>query len=347
MTTEDPTVVVPAALPPEAAPVRRSLRNRLPDETGVLIALVVLVLAIGLLRPVFLSPKSLFALLANASFTGMLAVGMVYVVVIREIDLSIGWILNLSAIAAAVATVNGIDPFIAAAIGIATGGLLGLINGVLAVGLRMPVIIITLGTAYAYRGLSLVVTGSHAVAPTDVSSPFFGMWDGKLFNVVPSIAVAFLILAIVMHILLHKTRFGYRVQAMGSNPDAARLAGIPVSRTRIMVLVLMGLVAGLVGAVFLGFRQAVDPTIGDSYLLPVVAAVIIGGTPLSGGRGTIFGAVIGALIIQAIQSGVLFLGVDAKWSFVVTGVVIVLAVAVDQLVRRRRTRRARDVVDAG
>ncbi len=158
----------------------------------------------------------------------MLAVGMVYVVVIRDIDLSIGWILNLSAIAAAVATVNGIDPFIAAAIGIATGGLLGLINGVLAVGLRMPVIIITLGTAYAYRGLALVVTGSHAVAPTDVSSPFFGMWDGKLFNVVPSIAVAFLILAVVMHILLHKTRFGYRVQAMGSNPDAARLAGIPV-----------------------------------------------------------------------------------------------------------------------
>ena len=248
---------------------------------------------------------------------------------------------------AAEAAVNGVDPLIAALIGIATGGLLGLVNGVLAVSLRMPVIIITLGTAYAYRGLSLVVTGSHAVAPTDISSPFYSMWDGKLFNVIPSNAVAFVLLAVVMHVLLQRTRFGYRVQAMGSNPDAARLAGIPTNRTRVMVLVLMGLVAGLVGAIFLGFRQAVDPTIGDSYLLPVVAAVIIGGTPLSGGRGTIFGAVIGAVIIQAIQSGVLFLGVDAKWSFVVTGVVIVLAVAIDQLVRRQRSRRARDVVDSG
>lgn len=322
-------------------------RRRLPDETGVLIALVVLILAIGLLRPVFLSPKSLFALLANASFTGMLALGMVYVVVIRDIDLSVGWIFNLSAIVAAEMMVSGIDPFVSAAIGILTGGLLGLVNGVLAVSLRMPVIIITLGTAYAYRGLSLVITGSHSVAPTDKSSPFFGMWTGKLFDVIPSNGVAFLLLAIVMHVLLHRTRFGYRVQAMGSNPDAARLAGIPVNRTRVLVMVLMGLVAGLVGAIFLGFRQAVDPTLGDNYLLPVVAAVIIGGTPLSGGRGTIFGAVIGAVIIQAIQSGILFLGVDAKWSFFVTGVVIILAVAVDQFVRRQRTRRARDVIDAG
>jgi ribose transport system permease protein len=150
-----------------------------------------------------------------------------------------------------------------------------------------------------------------------------------------------------MHILLHRTRFGYRVQAMGSNPDAARLAGVPVDRTRIAVMVLMGLIAGLAGVIFLGFRGAIDPTSGDAFLLPVVAAVIIGGTPLSGGRGSIIGAVLGALIIQVIQSGILFLGIDAKWSIFVTGAVIVIAVAIDQLVRRQRTRRMRDVVDEG
>jgi len=165
--------------------------------------------------------------------------------------------------------------------------------------------------------------------------------------VVPSAAIAFLLLAATAHVLLHRTRFGYRAQAMGSNPDAARLAGIPVDRTRIMVLVLMGLIAGLTGVVFLGFRGAIDPVTGDTYLLPVVAAVIIGGTPLSGGRGTILGAVLGALIIQVIQSGILFLGIDAKWSIFVTGAVIVIAVAIDQLVRRQRVRRMRDVVDAG
>jgi ribose transport system permease protein len=337
----------PAPQPATSATRSRSIRSRLPDETGVLVALVVLIVLIGLVRPAFLSPVALFQLLQNAAFTGMLALGMVFVVVIRDIDLSVGWIFNLSAIVAAQFMIWGIDPIVAAAIGIATGGLLGLVNGVLAVGLRIPVIIITLGTAYAYRGLSLVVTSSHSLAPTDKTSPYFSIWTNKLFDIVPSNGVAFLALAVAMHLLLHRTRFGYRVQAMGSNPDAARLAGIPVDRTRMMVLVLMGLVAGLVGVVFVGFRQAIDPTIGDNYLLPVVAAVIIGGTPLSGGRGTIWGAVIGAVMIQAIQNATLFLQIDAKWSFFVTGAVIILAVAVDQLVRRRRTRRARDVVDAG
>jgi ribose transport system permease protein len=148
-------------------------------------------------------------------------------------------------------------------------------------------------------------------------------------------------------VLLHRTRFGYRVQAIGSNPEAARLGGIPVDRTRVLVLVLMGAVAGLTGATFLGFREAIDPVTGGDYLLPVVAAVIIGGTPLSGGRGTILGAVIGALIIQVITTGILFLGVDVKWSTFVTGAVIIIAVAVDQLVRRQRARRTRDVVDLG
>ncbi len=325
----------------------RSLRSRLPDEIGVVVALVVLVALIGLMNPAFLQPKSLFQLLANGAFTGMLALGMVFVVAIRDIDLSVGWMFNFSAVIAAKAMVMGIEPFIAALIGIAFGGLLGLVNGVLAVGLRIPVIIITLGTLSAFRGLSLIVNESKAVVPPNKDLPFFDIWSAKLFDVIPMVAVAFLALAVVLHVVLHRTRFGYRVQAMGSNPDAARLAGIPVDRTRIMVLVLMGLVAGFAGAIFLGFRGAVDPTTGDTYLLPVVAAVIIGGTPLSGGRGTIIGAVLGALIIQTIQSGILFLGIDAKWSIFVTGAVIIVAVAVDQLVRRQRARRERDVVDAG
>ncbi|MBX3028888.1 MAG: ABC transporter permease [Chloroflexi bacterium] len=342
MTTDGTATAAPAT--PAGS---RSLRSRLPDEIGVVVALIVLVGLIGLMNPAFFQPRSLFQLLANGAFTGMLALGMVFVVAIRDIDLSVGWMFNFSAVIAAKAMVMGIEPFIAALIGIAFGGLLGLINGVLSVGLRIPVIIITLGTLSAYRGLSLIVNESKAVVPPDKELPYFDIWSLRLFDILPMVAVAFLALAVVLHIVLHRTRFGYRVQAMGSNPDAARLAGIPVDRTRIMVLVLMGLVAGFAGAIFLGFRGAVDPTTGDTYLLPVVAAVIIGGTPLSGGRGTVIGAVLGALIIQTIQSGILFLGIDAKWSIFVTGAVIIVAVAVDQLVRRQRARRERDVVDAG
>jgi ribose transport system permease protein len=330
-----------------SAPARRSLRSRLPEEAGVILALLLLVVLIGIANPNFLLPRSLGQLLSSAAFTGMLAIGMVFVIVIRDIDLSVGWIFNFSAVVAGTVMVAGLDPFLGAGVGIAFGGFLGLINGVLAVRLRIPVIIITLGTLSVYRGLSLVVNNSRAVVPTEKDSLFFTMWSHKLFGFLPSVAIAFIILAVVMHIVLQRSRFGYRAQAMGSNPDAARLAGVPVDKTRIMVLTLMGLVAGLAGVIFLGFRGAIDPTSGDAFLLPVIAAVIIGGTPLSGGRGSIFGAVLGALIIQVVQTGILFLGIDAKWSIFVTGAVIVIAVAIDQLVRRQRTRRMRDVVDAG
>jgi ribose transport system permease protein len=329
------------------APARRSLRSRLPEETGVIVALVALVILIGIANPNFLTARSLGQLLSNAAFTGILAIGMVFVIVIRDIDLSIGWMFNFSAVIAGTVMVAGLNPFLAAAVGILFGGMLGLINGVLAVSLRLPVIIITLGTLSAYRGLSLIVNNSRAVVPKDNEGLFFTIFDFKLFGVLPSVAIAFLGLAVVMHIVLQHSRFGYRAQAMGSNPDAARLAGVPVDRTRVMVLTLMGLIAGLAGVIFLGFRGAIDPSSGDTFLLPVIAAVIIGGTPLSGGRGSIFGAVLGALIIQVIQSGILFLGIDAKWSIFVTGAVIIIAVAVDQMVRRQRARRARDVVDAG
>jgi ribose transport system permease protein len=334
----------PSSVPQAAGRLRA---RRLPDETGVIVALIVLVLIVGLQAPNFFLPATLFQQLSGAAFIGMLALGMVFVVVIRDIDLSVGWMFNFSAVIAAKAMVAGVDPWLAAGIGIAFGACLGLVNGLLAVWLRIPVIIITLGTLSAYRGLSLVVNESRAVVPTDKSSSFFALFDIKLFDLVPFVAILFLALAVVMHLLLHHTRFGYRAQALGSNPEAARLGGIPVDRTRILVLVLMGAVSGLAGAAFLGFREAIDPVTGGDYLLPVVAAVIIGGTALSGGRGTILGAVIGALIIQVITTGILFLGVDVKWSTFVTGAVIIVAVAIDQLVRRQRERRTRDAVDLG
>lgn len=343
MTAGTPATARPPA--PERA-LRARLRS-LPDETGVIVALLALVVIVGVLRPTFFAPVTLVQQLSGAAFIGMLALAMVFVVVIRDIDLSIGWMFNFSAVIAAKAMVAGIDPWLGAAIGIAFGALLGLVNGILAVWLRIPVIIITLGTLSAYRGLSLVVNESRAVVPVDKSSAYFALFDIRLFDLIPFVAILFLVLAIALHLLLHQTRFGYRVQAIGSNPEAARLGGIPVDRTRILVLVLMGAVAGLTGVTFLGFREAIDPVTGGDYLLPVVAAVIIGGTALSGGRGTIIGAVIGALIIQVITTGILFLGVDVKWSTFVTGAVIIIAVAVDQLVRRQRERRTRDAVDLG
>ena len=320
------------------APQRRTFR--FPEEIGVIAALLVMVAIIGLSRPLFLNPLNLFSLLSNATFLGMLAVGMVFLLAIREIDLSVGWMFNFSAVIAAMMMVAGLNPWLAAIAGILFGGLLGLVNGVLCVTLRLPAIIVTLGTFSMFQGLSLVMNKSRAIVPSDTTSTYFTFFKERLFGVVPVAGLIFVTLAIVLHLVLHRTRFGYRVQAVGSNPEAAKLAGIPTGLVRLQTLVLMGAICGLSGVMYVGFRGAIDPVEGSDFVLVVVAAVIIGGTPLSGGHGTIIGAVVGMLIIQVISSGLIFFGIDATWSTFVTGAVIVLAVSLDQLIKHQRSRRA-------
>ncbi len=321
------------------SPARSRERFRIPEEVGVIVALLAMVVIIGLARPRFLNPVNLFSLLNNSTFLGMLAVGMVFLLAIREIDLSVGWMFNFSAVFSAVLMVSGVDPWLAASAGVVFGAGLGLVNGVIAVGLRLPAIIVTLGTYSMFQGLSLVVNQGRAIVPSDTSSSFFSFFKLRLFGVVPVAGIAFVALAVVLHFVLHRTRFGYRVQAVGSNPEAAKLAGIPTGLVRLQTLVLMGAICGLSGAMYVGFRGAIDPIEGSDFVLVVVAAVIIGGTPLSGGYGTIIGAVIGMLIIQVISSGLIFFGIDATWSTFVTGAVIVLAVALDQFIKYQRLRR--------
>ena len=323
-----------------AAKTSSRSRVRLPDEIGVIAALVAMMVVVGVARPRFLNPINLFALLGNTTFLGMLALGMVFLLAIREIDLSVGWMFNFSAVIAAMLMVAGFNPWLAAGAGIIFGAGLGLVNGMLVVGLRLPAVIVTLGTYSMFQGLSLVANQGRAIVPSDTSSNFFSTISTKLFGVLPVAAVVFVVLAVVMHFVLHRSRFGYRVQAVGSNPEAALFAGIPTGRVRLQTLVMMGALCGLSGVMYVGFRGAIDPQEGSDFVLVVIAAVIIGGTPLSGGHGTIVGAAVGMMIIQVISSGLIFFGIDATWSTFVTGAVIVLAVSLDQLIKYQRTLRA-------
>jgi ribose/xylose/arabinose/galactoside ABC-type transport system permease subunit len=325
--------------PTKVAVTRRKFR--LPDEIGVMGALAVMVAIISIARPEFLNPINLLRLFGNTAFYGMIALAMVFLLAIREIDLSVGWMFNFSAVIAATLMVKGIDPWLAALGGILFGALLGLFNATLAVGLNLPNIIVTLGTYSMFRGLSLVVNQSRAVVPPDSAqaSSFFSFATTRLFGSIPMVGIIFVVMAVTLHLVLHRTRFGYRLQAIGSNPEAARLAGIPVSRVRLQTLILIGAVSGLSGVLFVGFRGAIDPTSGQDFALTVVAAAIIGGTPLSGGWGTVIGAVIGVVIIAVISSGIIFFGIDATWSTFVTGAVTVMAVVLDQIIKRQRVKR--------
>ena len=296
---------------------------------------------IGFAKPRFLNPINLFTILGNTTFQGMLSLGMVFLLAIREIDLSVGWIFNFSAVVAALAMVAGLNPWLAMLAGIGFGALLGLVNGLLVITLRLPSIIITLGTFSMFEGLSLVSNSGRAINPPNPTTSFFTLISAKVLGVAPVVALVFVALTVALHFVLHRTRFGYRVQAVGSNPDAALLAGIPNALVRLQTLVLMGAIAGLSGSMYVGFRGAIDPQEGSDFVLTVIAAVIIGGTPLSGGSGTVFGAMVGMLIIQVIASGIIFFGIEATWSTFVTGAVIIVAVVLDQTVKHQRMRAPR------
>ena len=319
--------------------------RRLPDELGVIVALLAIVAVIGIPHSDFLQPYNLLRIMSSYAPYGMIACAMVFVVALGEIDLSVGWNWNFSAVVTAKAMIAGFNPWVAALLGILFGASLGLVNGLLVVLLRLPAIIITLGKFSMFWGLSLVVNESQAVTVENSTTSFFDFAGSNFLTisgqkVVPVTAVIFLVLAIVLQIVFSRTRFGYRVQAVGANPEAARLTGLPIALTKVQALTLLGATCGLAGALQIGYFASIDPQTGGDFIFTVIAAVIIGGTALTGGSGTVIGALIGTLIIACIQSGIIFFGIQATWSTFVTGAVIIVAVTIDQIVRRQRVRRS-------
>ena len=326
-------------MPQLAGSVARPKRSlRLPVELGPFIGLVVLVAIIRFARPGFLDQANVLSLLEAAAYPGMLAIGMVFVLALREIDLSAGWIFHLGALLTASLLAAGINPWLAAFAGVLLGAGLGLVNGLLVVTLRLPAIVVTLGTFAMFRGLAAVAVKMQATAPANPSGELFEIVHDKLFGVVPTAVFVFAAVAVVLQLVLQRSRFGYRVQAVGSNPQAALYAGIPTGTVRLQALVLMGTVSGLAGALWLG-SPVTDTDQGGGFVLMAIAAAIIGGTSLSGGRGTVIGAVIGMLVVQVILSGVTLFGIDATWNSFVIGAVMVLALALDRLVKLLRNRR--------
>jgi ribose transport system permease protein len=310
------------------------------NELGVVAALVALVLLIGAFHSDFLTSSVLLATLRQAALVAIVSYGMVFLLAMTEIDLSVGAIYAVSIIVGAQLMADGgMSPWLAAALAIAAGVAMGLANGVLASLFRIPVIIVSLGTMAVYRGLVTVISDGKPVDGLPLDDAFFSKLGGEALGV-PAAGWVVVGLGIVLTLVFTKTRFGATVRAVGSNPQAALFSGIPSGRVRTYALMLTGGLAGVAGILSLAYFQGADPTVGAGFELQVIAAAIIGGTAVSGGSGTVPGALVGALIVAVINSGLVFFQVPSQWTSVVTGGVILIAVGFDALVRRRRAARA-------
>ncbi|MDQ3694481.1 MAG: ABC transporter permease [Chloroflexota bacterium] len=304
------------------------------DELGVIGALIVLCAFLAVVSERFLTIDNFINVSRQASYVAIMAVGMVFVISMGDIDLSVGSILMLSSVTMAVALRDERHIAIAVLLGLLVATACGFANGVLSVLLRIPTIIVTLGTLSIFRGLGLVISDASPVSGYDIRTWFFEWIGGRIFGVWASIWVM-LVVCLLGWVLYSKTSFGRRVQAIGSNVQAARFSGVRIARYRIMVMALMGFIVGIAAVTVLAFNRNGSPTVGVGIELSVIAATIIGGTALTGGSGSVLGAVLGAIIIALIQNGLALLAVSPAWSTAATGVVIIIAVTLDYLIKRR------------
>jgi len=297
------------------------------------VSLVALCIVIAALEPRFLSAGNLAGVARQTAVITIMAMGMTIVMVSGGIDLSVGSVMALSGVAGAMAMVSGAPVALGIAVAIAAGTLCGLASGAAIATLRIPPFIVTLGAMGIYRGLTLLLTDGKAVV--GVPSRFGYLAEGNLLGVVPVPMLMVLAVAFATHFLLTSTRPGRYCYAIGSNVEAARYAGIRVSRYQVLFYGMLGALTGLAGSIESARLVTGQPTAGEGYELRVIAAVVIGGGSLSGGQGSVLGTIVGALIMGVLANGANLLGISSFAQQVVIGAVIVLAVTFDEFQRRR------------
>ena len=300
---------------------------------GIYCAFVLLVGTLAIISPPFLTPYNIINILLQTSVNAIIAVGMTLVIITGGIDLSVGAVVALSAvIAASIAHPGGYPLFISILLGLGVGLVVGLLNGVLIAKKRLAPFIVTLAMMTAVRGLALVYTNGRPIVT--LSHAYDQIGGGNLAGIPLPIIIVLLVVLFGIF-LLHYTRFGRYVFAVGGNELAARVSGINTNRILITVYALTGALAGLAGIVLSARVMSASPALGAGYELDAIAAVVIGGTSLSGGVGSITGTVVGVLIIGVMNNGLDMLNVSSYWQLVAKGLIIFLAVLLDSRSRRQ------------
>lgn len=321
---------------------------------GLFMAIVIVGLIFTVTTPnnSFLTTPVLISLLRSMASIAIMALGLTLVIVVGEIDLSVGAIYGIAANSlAALWILNGIPVYLSIILALAIGGVVGLFNGIITTTLGIPSFIVTLGSYNLLYGFSLLISNTSTFNPAyppeghtvpEGELDFFSKLTAQLGSQNFSAEIFWMVgLAIVIGFLLHRSLFGFRLMAIGGNPTAAKLARLPVRRYKILAFVLAGVLAATAGVLDFSFIQTVQPDIGLSSTFPVFAAVIIGGASLAGGRGTVIGTIGGALLLAEITTGLALLSLGAYAQQLFLGIVTITAVALDVFLTRLSARRAR------
>ncbi len=318
------------------------IRNILRRSPTLIPALVLLIsiAAFSIIAPRFFGMGALSTVLKQTTVTGFIALAQTLIILTAGIDLSVGAILVISSlIMGNLAVVSGVPVVLAILIGILFGGLMGLLNGVLVAKIKLPPFIVTLGTLSIFNALKLWYSQSESIRNVDIEAQAPDLlWFGQGFNFGGASlsygGIALIVLAAILWYVLNHTAWGRHVHAIGDDPDAAMLSGIRVDRTLISVYAVAGLICGFTAWIAIGRVGSVSPIAFDTVNLGSITAVVIGGTSLFGGRGSIIGSVLGAFIVGVFNTGLSLAGVDDYWQLFAAGCLVIIAVALDQWLRR-------------
>lgn len=298
---------------------------------GALFPLAVICLFLCLFTDSFASTNNIMQVLRQAAVYAIMGIGMTFVIITGGIDLSQGSVLAFCCVLSGM-TINATgNMWLGMAVAILAGAAAGLLNGAVIAYVRIPAFIMTLGTMFIIRGVTLWLTNSTQIAVNHDSFKFIG--QGFLFGI-PVPVYVFLAAGLLAHIVLTKTATGRYIFSIGSNAETAKLSGVRIERNTIKVYIFSGMAIGLAAIVYLSRLSAAQPTAGQSYEMEAVAAVVIGGTSISGGEGGILGTLIGAVTVAVIRNGLVLLGVQSFFTQIVVGAIIVCAVALD-ITRKR------------
>ena len=300
------------------------------SELTTVIALIILMAVITIINSNFLTANNLLNLLLQVTSNALIAFGMTFVILTGGIDLSVGSILALSSALTAGLLGSGMPVTLAILISLILGCILGMMNGLLISYGKLAPFIVTLATMTIFRGATLVYTNGNPITK-GLSDTFLFQFLGQGYIVgIPFPVIIMFIVFIVLYVLLHKTAFGKSVYAIGGNEKAAYISGVKLNKVKIIIYSISGMMASISGLIITSRLSSAQPTAGASYEMDSIAAVVLGGTSLSGGKGRILGTLIGALIIGVLNNGLNIIGVSAFWQQVVKGVVILIAVLIDR-----------------